>query len=111
MPAPRIPIVDLPEQTTIVETDFLVVQNGATTKKMEVGLLSGLGGSSVPPGGTTGQVLTKASAADQDAAWAAVPADGTKVTNVQGVSGIWSGTLAAYNAIPTKSPTTLYVIV
>ena len=40
MAAPRIPITDLPEQTTPVDTDLLVVQNGPTTKKMTVGRLS-----------------------------------------------------------------------
>lgn len=40
MAAPRVPITDLPEQTTPVDTDLLVVQNGATTKKMTVGRLS-----------------------------------------------------------------------
>ena len=34
------PIIDLPEQTTPVDTDLLVVQNGTTTKKMTVGRLS-----------------------------------------------------------------------
>ena len=33
-----------------------------------------------------------------------------RVLNVQGVTGIWAGTQAAYDAIGTKSSTTLYVI-
>lgn len=33
-----------------------------------------------------------------------------RVTNVQGVTGIWSGTQVAYNAIGTKTPTVLYLI-
>lgn len=33
------------------------------------------------------------------------------VRNVQGVTGIWSGTQAAYDALGTWSSTTLYIIV
>ena len=40
MAAPRVLIVDLPEQTAPTDTDLLVVQNGATTKKMTVGRLT-----------------------------------------------------------------------
>lgn len=65
----------------------------------------------LPSGGTTGQVLTKTSATDFAAAWQAVPTDATKVTNVQGVTGIWSGSQVAYDAIGTKTSTVLYVIV
>lgn len=39
MAAPRIPITDLPEHTTPTASDLLVVQNGPTTKKMQVGLI------------------------------------------------------------------------
>lgn len=53
MPAPRIPIVDLPEQTSIVGTDLLVVQNGATTKKMLMSVLTGTGEVSVGPDAPT----------------------------------------------------------
>lgn len=45
MPAPRVLITDLPEQTTPVDTDLLVVQDGATTKKMTIGALTTHGGS------------------------------------------------------------------
>lgn len=65
----------------------------------------GGGGGSLPSGGTTGQVLTKTSAADGAANWS-----NPSVTNVQGVTGLWSGTQAAYDAIVSKSPTTLYFI-
>ena len=44
-----------------------------------------------------------------DGVWSA-PSDATKVTNVQGVTGIWTGTQAAYDAIGTKTSTVLYVI-
>jgi hypothetical protein len=37
------------------------------------------------------------------------PAGG--VSNVQNVTGMWSGTQAAYDAIGTKTPTVLYIIV
>ena len=36
---PRVTIPSLPEQATVVDTDLLVVQNGATTKRMTVGVL------------------------------------------------------------------------
>lgn len=32
------------------------------------------------------------------------------VINIQGVTGMWAGTQADYDAIATKSPTTVYVI-
>lgn len=40
MPTPRATIPELPEQTVAVDTDLLIVQNGPTTKKMQVGLLN-----------------------------------------------------------------------
>ena len=45
-----------------------------------------------------------------DATWQAIPSDTTKVTNVQGVTGIWTGTQTAYDNIVTKVSTVLYVI-
>jgi hypothetical protein len=45
-------------------------------------------------------------------AWETVVVGGPgQVANVQGVTGIWSGTQAAYDAIPTKTSTVLYIIV
>lgn len=32
------------------------------------------------------------------------------VSNVQGVSGLWAGTQVAYDALPVKNPTVLYLI-
>ena len=55
---------------------------------------------SIPPGGTTAQVLNKTSATDYAVAWAA----GT-------YWGMWSGTQAAYDAIGTKDDNTLYVVI
>jgi hypothetical protein len=50
--APRVPIADLPEQDTVVDTDLLVVQNGTTTKHIQVAtLLAGTGGGSGGGGG------------------------------------------------------------
>jgi hypothetical protein len=40
MAAPRVPIAGLPVQSTMVDTDLLVVQNGAVTKHMTVGLVT-----------------------------------------------------------------------
>jgi len=45
MPAPRVEIDALPEQTTATGTDLIVVQNGATTKKM---LVSKLNAAAIP---------------------------------------------------------------
>jgi hypothetical protein len=39
MMAPRVTIPSLPDQAAIVDTDLLVVQNGATTKKMALSVL------------------------------------------------------------------------
>jgi hypothetical protein len=66
---------------------------------------SGTPGVGVPAGGTTGQALTKTSATDYATGWTSV------VANVQGITGIWSGTQAAYDALTPKSSTVLYVIV
>lgn len=38
-------------------------------------------------------------------------ADATKVSNAGGVTAVWTGTQAQYDAIVTKSATTLYVVV
>ena len=40
MAAPRVTIPELPEQTTPVDTDQIVVQNGPTTKRMTIGRLT-----------------------------------------------------------------------
>jgi len=40
MAAPRVLIADLPEQPATVPTDLLVVQNGTTTRKMQIGTLT-----------------------------------------------------------------------
>ena len=50
MAAPRVPIDALPEQTAVVGSDLLVVQNGATTKKMAITTLGN--GVGVPTGGS-----------------------------------------------------------
>lgn len=42
MPAPRVEITDLPEQASFVTTDLIVVQNGATTKKMALSTVANL---------------------------------------------------------------------
>ena len=54
----------------VVGTDLVIVERAGVLHKTtagEVGALGGGGG--LPVGGTTGQVLTKASAADGDANW------------------------------------------
>ena len=58
----------------------------------------------VPPGGTTGQALTKTAAADYAVGWSNV------VANVSGATGLWAGTQAAYTALGTWSPSVLYII-
>jgi hypothetical protein len=65
---------------------------------------AGAPGQGVPTGGTTAQGLTKTSGTDYATAWTNI------VANVQGVTGIWTGTQAAYDAIGTKTSTVLYVI-
>jgi len=50
----------------------------------------------LPPGGTVGQVVTKTGAGNYQAGWHTL---------------VWSGSQAAYDALPTKDPTTLYVII
>lgn len=45
----------------------------------------------IPAGGTTGQVLTKNSATDYDASWAAGGGGGGGLTYRQIMSGVWLG--------------------
>lgn len=77
---------------------------------------------SVPPGGTTSQVLAKNTATDFDASWQAggggvtagtgITVAGSTVSVTTGAYwSLWSGTQAAYDAIGTKNSDTLYVIV
>jgi hypothetical protein len=69
--------------------------------------------------GTSGQFLKSAGGSSLGAFASIVESDVTnlvtdlnaKVTNVQGVTGIWTGNQAAYDAIGSKTSTTLYVIV
>lgn len=67
--------------------------------------LPGPTGPGTPLGGTTGQGLVKTSPGDYITGWTNI------VANQQGVNAIWSGSQATYDAILTKDPTTLYVII
>lgn len=64
MPAPRIEIPDLPEQTATNDADWMVVQNGAVTKKMLIStMISGAGASKVTNGGGVATIMTISQAA------------------------------------------------
>ena len=84
----------------------------------------------VLPGGTTGQATRKLSDADGDADWADDPPHVLEGTEAEPPAGLefsqlfydadnevinpelfWYGTQAQYDALPSKSPLTLYVIV
>ena len=58
----------------------------------------------VPPGGTTGQAMTKTSSTDYAVAWTSVVANGGGITTIR------SMTAAAYAALTPKDATTLYVV-
>lgn len=62
-------------------------------------------GPGVPPGGTTGQMLRKASDADYDTEWTDVP--GVQSEAVQTIAAL---TQAQYDALSTKDTSTLYII-
>ena len=75
----------------------------------------GPAGVGVPAGGTTGQVLAKASGTDYDTEWATpdtdfVRSDVTCITGADAVTNIVSLTQAEYDAIGTPNPSTLYII-
>lgn len=61
-------------------------------------------GPGVPVGGSTGQVLAKSSGTDYATGWV------TPFVGLNGATGLWIGNQAAYDAIVSKSPTTVYVI-
>jgi hypothetical protein len=146
MATPRVTIDELPEQTSPVDANMLVIQDAGVTKRMSVATLRALGGSaalqahidnavnahaasaitatsssatvdgptvqsqlgqlataaddvvSVPPGGSTGQILAKDSATDYDISWVDAP------------TGIVALTRAEYEALSPPDPDTLYVI-
>lgn len=86
----------------------------------------GADGVGVPAGGTTGQVLAKASSDDHDTEWVnqsggsglpGVGDEGDVLTVVDGAwapapptASIWTGTQAEYDDLPSYDPTTLYVV-
>lgn len=54
----------------VQSTDLVIVERAGVLHKTTAGEVGALGGGgSLPPGGITGQVLTKASATDGDANW------------------------------------------
>ena len=78
-------------------------------------------GPGVPTGGTTGQVLAKASDADHDTHWVSAPTGGGgAVDSVNGQTGevdldarylqVWRGPQSQYDALPVKDAMTLYVV-
>lgn len=72
----------------------------------------GADGVGVPAGGTTGQVLAKASGTDYDTEWVApgVQSNTTDITGADAVTNIVSLTQAEYDAIGTPNAATLYII-
>ncbi len=60
------------------------------------------------------QLASKANATDLDnvfgIATGAAATAATKVTGLNGVTGLWKGTTAEYNAIATKDPNVYYVV-
>lgn len=85
MAGSRAPITSLPAATSLPVGGLIVIQDAATTKKMDVALLAP--DSTLPPGGTTGQVLVKASSADNDAVWSTGPAGPAGPVGPQGPAG------------------------
>lgn len=122
MAAPRVTIDQLPEQTAAVGTDLLVVQNGATTKKMTVGKIT-----DVPAADLAAHVAATTDAHDSTAVSVPPnvdPMSGTDVGTQLGQAAealsllsplvgslkVVALTQAAYDALPTKDPATLYVV-
>ena len=60
-----IKITELPQTTSVSDSDELIVQQSTGTKRTPISSLP----AGVPDGGTTGQVLTKQSSADGDVDW------------------------------------------
>lgn len=66
--------------------------------------LDTLGSRSLPSGGTTGQVLAKASGSNYATGWV------TALQGLNGTTGLWKGTQAQYDALGTPVSTVIYVI-
>jgi hypothetical protein len=84
------------------------LENGKGLVRVSINLgatLSG-GGGGLPPGGATGYVLTKQSAADGDADWEAVSGTGT-VTSVSAGDGMDFTTITGSGAVTLGSPSTI----
>lgn len=123
MAAPRVTINDLPEQTVMVASDLLIVQNGPTTKKMTVShftdeSIAAVNNHVLDPSAahqasaigavSSGVVLTASNVQGQLS-----QADNAillKIDNAGGVSAIMALSQTAYDAIVSPDPTTLYII-
>lgn len=84
-------IIDLPEASSISNTDDIIVEQADGTKKAAVSLLP----AGVPDGGTQGQVLTKQSALDGDADWETIVFPTVDQTYGSSSSNAQSGTAVA----------------
>lgn len=113
-------IPELPEQTAVEGTNYLVVQDDVDTKKLLVSQLVSANDATInahindPVGAhaasaisttSSGTGITSATAQGQ-----LVELASTRVVNGGGVSAVTVMTQAAYDALATKVPTTLYII-
>lgn len=67
----------------VVGTDLVAIERSGVIHKTTADEIAALGGGGLPAGGTTGQVLTKASAADGDANWQTPSGGGGNTTGLQ----------------------------
>jgi hypothetical protein len=88
--------------TVYVGDDVTVVE--ATSDEVIIDGIVGPPGPGVPVGGTTGQVLAKASAADRDTEWVAQTGGGGAVASVNGRTGVVVG-LAEQADLATEAST------
>jgi len=91
--------------------DSLVGPAGKKGKDGEDGL-NGRPGIGIASGGTTGQVLVKTTDTSYDTGWTSVlTSNTTGITGATAITNVVKISQADYDAIPVKSPTTLYVVV
>jgi hypothetical protein len=109
--AERSKLTNIASSATANSTDAQLRDRGTHTGSQAISTivnlttsLSDLTARSLPAGGTAGQVLTKLSGLDYAASW------GTPVVPLNGVTGLWKGTQAQYDAIATPVSSVIYVI-
>lgn len=81
---------------------------GGVSLQGEIDALSDVVATKATESNVNNQLAQKANAADLDNVFGIAT---SKVTGLNGVTGLWKGTKAQYDAIPTKDPNVYYVVI